>query len=740
MKRILQNKFLQVFWVSLIIYFFSYNVLGLFYTNLNIEFLYFMKSRFQIDTISHENSNSLTTKKVKYINSGSGSNIDNNIERELKVADSRIVVVTIDDETLKRLSYPLDRGDYIPFLNNLIKAKPAVVGFDILFIDKWKDAQKDSKLAQKFKELWNVVIGSDLEETTKKVNGINYQIINKPYVDFLNAVSSVWFFPPNIDSTTNKAISIYPFNKYYYVNKEKHQWKVEYNESFAFSILRNYFNFKKSINDIQSFYKQDKNISDWVYTFFDRRIQVQDGKFYINFIKQSDFYTIPFIDIYTWNFKTSDITNKIVLVWYTAEWVKDEFLLPWVWITKWVFVHANVINNVLKNNYILHFNKYIEVFISFLFIVFLVYLNIYYLKKLNLRWVSWWAVILFVFVITLYSILFKALYENYWIFLVPNYPFEFITVLFLSFFVSAVLKYMNEDKNKKLLSQALSEYVSSDIAREILHSTWEVKLSWENKKITIFFSDIAGFTTISEKMSPEDLVAFLRVYLWEMSNIILDNKWFINKYEWDAIMALWWVFGHVENFWVIEACKSCLLQQSRLKALNEIWKIEWKDQLSVRMGLHTWPAIIWNIGAAGRKMEFTALWDSVNLGSRLEWVNKFYGTNICVSEDIYHEAKDQFTFRYLDKIRVKWKNIWVNIYELISYIGEEWDLKKEIIKKFDMALKLYYNRKFEEALTVFQQWVNLGDNPAKTYVSRCEQYIAHPPKQDWDGIWTLDEK
>jgi len=225
-----------------------------------------------------------------------------------------------------------------------------------------------------------------------------------------------------------------------------------------------------------------------------------------------------------------------------------------------------------------------------------------------------------------------------------------------------------------------------------------------------------------------------------MSNIILDNKWFINKYEWDAIMALWWVFWKVEKFWVIDACKSCLLQQAKLKLLNEEWKKDWKDKLNVRMWLHTWPAIIWNIWAAWRKMEFTALWDSVNLASRLEWVNKFYWTNICVSEEVYELAKEYFTFRYLDKIKVKWKNIWVKIYELISYIWEEWDFKKDIIKQFTTWLDYYFKRNFKEALKIFSYLSELWDKPSITYKSRCEKYLLNPPPENWDWIWILDEK
>ncbi len=178
----------------------------------------------------------------------------------------------------------------------------------------------------------------------------------------------------------------------------------------------------------------------------------------------------------------------------------------------------------------------------------------------------------------------------------------------------------------------------------------------KKKKLAIYFSDIEWFTTISEKFEPEDLVWFLREYLSEMSDIIMDENWFINKYEWDAIMALWWSFIEYDK-WAYYSCLSAIKQQALLKTLNNDWKERWFAEIKVRIWIHTWEAIVWNIGSTWRKMEYTALWDSVNLASRLEWVNKFYWTYICVSEDIYIETAEYFEFRYLDIIKVKWKKI-----------------------------------------------------------------------------------
>lgn len=715
----MKNKYILfwvVFLVAILISFLSYWFLRIFFFGINQELVQFI--------VNEENN-----KKNK-----------------------QIIVVEIDELTYNKLWFPIDRWDYIPFLEHLSQANPAVIAFDVLFLDKWKDEEKDKKLANIFQKLWNIVIWSafqthikcDTREPFK--NGVKqcispesekyssaYNILQNPYELFLKTVKNVWYFQPTIHPRTKKVYSITPFQEV-----QTKSWIIKY-ESFSFATLREYYNYMYSRNNTEI----TGNLWEKVYYFFDKKIPIKKNDFYITYNKVWNFERRSFYDIFEGKFDKEFFKDKIVLIWYTAEWVKDDFFIPgtWAWeVTKGIYIHANIISNILNEDYIVYINEKLEILIAFLFIFFIVYLNIFHLKHFNLRRISFWAIILFVIIVLSYYILFYFVYKSIWIYLLPNYPLEFMSILVFSFFISTIIKYRIEDKNKKMLSKALSEYVSSDIAREILQSTGNVNLSWENKKITIFFSDIAGFTTISEKLSPEKLVSFLRIYLWEMSHIIMDNKWFINKYEWDAIMALWGVFGQVENFWVVDACKSSLLQQAKLKALNEEWKQNGKNELSVRMWLHTGNAIIGNIWAEGRKMEFTALWDSVNLASRLEWVNKFYGTSICVSQDVYQEAKDFFTFRYLDKIRVKWKNIGIDIYELVSYVGEAGVFKENIIKDFEKAMILYQKKLFQEAFDIFSKLSGLWDPPSKTYKKRCEMYLVNPPSEDWDGVWILDEK
>jgi adenylate cyclase len=240
-------------------------------------------------------------------------------------------------------------------------------------------------------------------------------------------------------------------------------------------------------------------------------------------------------------------------------------------------------------------------------------------------------------------------------------------------------------------------------------------------------------------MKAEELVDFLREYLWVMSNIIMDERWFINKYEWDAIMALFWVFGY-EDTSTFDNCLSALKQQQNLRFLNKIWQKKFGQVLKVRMWLHSWKAIIWNIWAKWRKMEFTALWDSVNLASRLEWVNKFYWTSICVSEDVVKDVSNDFEFRKLDKIKVKWKDNAIIIYELLWEKNKITDLQRQIRDDFEKALDLYFKNDFSKAKEIFHRLWEKGDITSIVFEKRCFKFELSWVKDDWDWVWTLTEK
>ncbi|NDK08188.1 CHASE2 domain-containing protein [Candidatus Gracilibacteria bacterium] len=649
-----------------------------------------------------------------------GNLADKNIQRVffnysgIGSSDDRIVVVEIDETTVSKLGrFPFDRKVYKKLIENLNKAGATVIGFDIIFADK---TQSDDDLAKAIKESGNIVLGGG---TIKKRTEIG--IFESPRDIFVDGAIQVGTFDVRPDSISNIIFSLSPFKRL--VNGEY--------EYFGISILRAYYS--KIFND-KSFLS-DKMIKSNEYINIKNKIVLplsskNTNDFIINF-ETSTFNRLSFIEIYDNELfygKQKEkgnkfLKDKIVLVGATLRGI-DTIKTP-IGEDFGVYIHANFLNTVLTKNFSIYFNFYYELILIFLLSILSIYINLSKSGKIliisNLSIIG---------IIIIYSKTLNVLH------FVMNFPFELIIAVITSIVFSNIAKYIIENKNKNKLHIALSQYVSKEVAEEILSGEGNVKLEGEKRRIAIFFSDIEGFTTLSEKFSPESLILFLKSYLGEMTEIIKLKKGYIDKYEGDAIMALWGAFGKNNSDISKNSCETALLQREKLIALNKKWQKDGIPKINIRIGINTGDAVTGNIG--DEKLNYTAIGDNVNLASRLESINKFYSTYICVSQSVYDETKDYFDFRYLDKIKVKGKDIAINIYELIDYKGKA--TNKEIIEKFEIGINHYKDRDFKLALNIFEELGKLGDKPSLVYIDRCKTFIENPPTNDWDQTWTMTEK
>ncbi|MCE9498959.1 MAG: adenylate/guanylate cyclase domain-containing protein [Leptospira sp.] len=247
----------------------------------------------------------------------------------------------------------------------------------------------------------------------------------------------------------------------------------------------------------------------------------------------------------------------------------------------------------------------------------------------------------------------------------------FPTVLIeqLVIFVGIIgFKILTEEANVKYIRSTFSNFVSTDVVDFLLAHPENLKLGGEKRDITIFFSDIRGFTTISEALGPEELVKLLNEYLTEMSNIIMNYKGAIDKYMGDAIMAYWGAPFPLEDH-AYYACIAALSQMQQLAVLQDQWRERKVPVIDIGIGLNSGPAVVGLMGSAFKK-EWTNMGDTINLGSRLEGSNKTYGTNIIISEYVYERVKDRVYSRELDLVQVKGKTQPVRIYELIGLIND----------------------------------------------------------------------
>jgi class 3 adenylate cyclase len=261
--------------------------------------------------------------------------------------------------------------------------------------------------------------------------------------------------------------------------------------------------------------------------------------------------------------------------------------------------------------------------------------------------------------------------------------------------------------------------------------------------MTVIFTDIQGFSSIAEKLSPEGLVRLLNHYLTAMSDILLEQKGTIDKYEGDAIMAFFGAPLEVEDH-AARACAAAVLMKKKEQELNKNiiqgGGIS-PEPLFTRIGINSGDMSVGNMGSK-RKMNYTVMGNAVNLAARLEGVNKMFGTRILISENTRQEIGDSFLCRKLDRVRVAGITQPVRIYELLDFSSLATAEQKNMVDLFHAALDLFENREWQPAEAGFQKALehSLDDAPSKIYLDRCARYRLSPPPDKWDGIFDWKAK
>lgn len=310
------------------------------------------------------------------------------------------------------------------------------------------------------------------------------------------------------------------------------------------------------------------------------------------------------------------------------------------------------------------------------------------------------------------------------------YPFAAIALTYL---LSEAWRNLVVERKGKQLKKAFSSYVSPDLVKQIEKNPDKLVLGGEQRELSILFSDIRGFTTVSESLTPPELVKLLNEYLTPMTRIVLEEHGTLDKFIGDAVMALFNAPLDVPQH-AHHACLSALRMMDKLKQLNVGFAERGMHTLDIGIGINTGPAVVGNMGADIR-FDYTAIGDSVNLASRLEGLNKYYSTHILVSEDTRKQVTDnKFVFREVDRVKVKGKHLPVVMYELMI-------TNHEIYPRFEEGLQLYRSQKFAQAKIIFEQLVQTtNDGPSNLYIARCDDYCANPPPADWDGVYTAKSK
>ncbi len=445
--------------------------------------------------------------------------------------------------------------------------------------------------------------------------------------------------------------------------------------------------------------------------------------------------------------KSGLFKNRIVLIGSSLPEFKDLLPVPIPNsaeagdnLTNGVEVHATVVQNMLDQFYIRHISPWIEVPLFTLLGV-LTMIAIFQLTHIKTRFTFFIEIGTIIFVLLSVALIAYIALELFTrSSLLLNIVCPAITIS-ANYIGITAYRYIVERRQKAMIKGMFSLYLHPDIVNEIISHPEKLRLGGDKKELTVMFSDIANFTTISEDMQPEELVLLLNDFLSLMTEIVKKHHGTLDKYVGDAIIAFWGAPASQDDH-ALRACKTALDMQRILEQLRGKLVAENKPVLTIRIGLSTGKMVVGNMGGKER-FAYTVIGDSVNLGSRLEGANKQYGTRILISENTYEKVKNDVIAREVDLLVVKGKTAPVRTYELISLASDGIsDEQRRVIDHFTRGLALFRNREFGKAIQCFEDALAIDpeDHPSQLYIERSQLYLDTPPPPDWDGVFVMKTK
>jgi len=423
--------------------------------------------------------------------------------------------------------------------------------------------------------------------------------------------------------------------------------------------------------------------------------------------------------------------NKIVLVGATAMGIYDIRVTPFDHVFPGLEVHANVIDTILKQQFLYRPNW--ATLFDLLAIIAIGLLLGIFLPRMK----ALWGAVMGIFLFSAFFLASNQLFQKQGFWVNQTYP---LFNLVLTYLAITGYRYMTEERERKKVRGAFQYYLNASVVEQMLKDPEKLKLGGEKKDLTVLFSDIRGFTAISQDMTPENLVKFLNEYLTKMTDIVFKYDGLLDKYMGDAIMAIWGApLDQADH--PLRACYTALEMVDELHVLQKKWTAEGMPRLNIGIGINAGPMVVGNMGSE-RRFDYTVMGDSVNLGSRLEGLNKVYRTNIIISEMTYERVREEFLGRELDLVQVVGKDQPVKIYELIAFRAKARPEEKALVEEFQGALGEYRKWNWEAARKSFESILERypEDGPARVYAGRCQALEKTPPPKDWDGVYILTSK
>ncbi len=562
-------------------------------------------------------------------------------------ADPRIVIVSIDEDSFSELNerWPWSRTHFARLIDRLSREGAKIIGIDIIMSEPYPGDQ-DEQLARSATMFGNVVLPSKFEETIRRVQwkGKEVELKGEEFkgpIQIISQSGDVGYLnlPHDSDGFVRRFTPIRSYQGKLYA-------------SFDLKIAARYLGIP--LGDL-------KYIPYTMLRLGDRSIPLnQYNSAHINFAGPSGkFKRISFHQVVKGQYPSGSFEGRIVLVGATFLDSKDFFPTPFQEFKEGekyplfgVEIRANIINTILQKRFIRPSSPIINRLIIFLGGVLVALLS------LRLSPLKGAFLVVLIFLVYLATSIWLFARDILLMTITPVFTFGGVFISQVAF------RYFTEEREKRRIRGMFQKYVSPDVVDKLIQDPTRLRLGGEKRYLSVLFSDIRGFTSISEKLVPEELLNQLNQYLGAMTAVVLRNGGMLDKYVGDAIMAVFGAPMELENH-ALAACKTALEMIGELRSLEEGWKNESKPTLDIGIGIHTGEMIIGNVGST-KRMDYTVIGDNVNLASRLEGVNKEFGTHIIISNSTYEMVKGHITVRGLGEITVKGREKQVAVYELVE--------------------------------------------------------------------------
>ncbi|MFQ5868823.1 MAG: CHASE2 domain-containing protein [Candidatus Zixiibacteriota bacterium] len=644
-----------------------------------------------------------------------------------------IVIIDIDQRSLDRYGrFPWPRLYHARLIDYLSQEGILAIGFDVQFFDPVKDTSEDIELVRATREAGNVYNALAFSMESREVfrykmesdpfasfghqirggeGFCEYEILEGPFDTLALASAGLGFvnFLPDEDGITRSSPLFIRLGD---VSHPSLATRI------AIDLL--------GVQDRIRFHRNNVFLGDELKVPVDSH-----GRMRINYLGgPKTFRYVSYYDVLEGRLPKGFFRDKVALIGSSAPGLADLKVVPFAGDYPGVEIHASSLYNLLTAEFISSPPGQLG------WILTLVLSLLGGVVFLRLRPVRSLVILLFFGLIFILS--------SQYLFFKTNLCTEVVRpnlTLGLTFLIVIVHRYLTEEREKKKYRGILSYYVAPQVVSDILTDLSKLKLGGTKRELTVLFSDIVGFTTLSERVDPVRLVNFLNDYTTRMTAVIFEHEGTLDKYIGDEIVAIFGAPQMKEGInYAEKACLTALKMQEVSKKISKENRSKGFPELKTGIGVNTGMMVAGNMGSAVR-FAYTVIGDAVNLGSRLEGLNRTYGSSIITSEFTRRQTSPEFFTRELDLVRVKGRMKPVRIYELLGY-GVPSPQERELISKFSEGIYLYRGREWGPAHSAFEMILQKSpdDGPTKTFVERCKFFQQNPPSPDWDGVWVMQTK